>query len=79
VLSPKINPNGECLAVAKVLENIYMNNVIKVQLDTLDLNKEEIANVRFLLLYKILILMFMREVILLNFIKDIRIVLSLTK
>lgn len=47
VLSPKINPNGECLAVAKVFENIYMNNVIKVQLDTLDLNKEEIANIRF--------------------------------
>lgn len=47
ILFPKINSNGECLAVAKVLEIIYKNNVIKVQLDTLDLNKEEIANVRF--------------------------------
>lgn len=47
VLSPKVNPNGECLEVAKVLEGIYKNNTIKVQLDTLDLTKEEIANVRF--------------------------------
>jgi len=47
VLSPVINPNGECLAVAKVLEDIYKGNLIKVQLDTLDLDKEEIANVRF--------------------------------
>ena len=47
VLSPKVNPNGECLEVAKVLEGIYRNNTIKVQLDTLDLTKEEIANVRF--------------------------------
>ena len=47
VLHPKVNPNGECLAVAKVLENIYESNIIKVQLDTLDLTKEEIANVRF--------------------------------
>lgn len=47
ILSPKINSNGECFAVAKVLEEIYRNNTIKVQLDTLDLTKEEIANVRF--------------------------------
>jgi len=47
VLSPEINPNGECLAVANVLERIYRSNTIKVQLDTLDLTKEEIANVRF--------------------------------
>lgn len=47
VLSPKVNPSGQCLAVAKVLENIYETNTIKVQLDTLDLTKEEIANVRF--------------------------------
>lgn len=47
VLSPTINPNGECLAVAKVLEGIYESNIIKVQLDTLNLTKEEIANVRF--------------------------------
>jgi len=47
VLSPKVNPNGECLAVAKVLEGIYKSNTIKVQLDTLNLTKEEIANVRF--------------------------------
>ncbi len=47
VLSPNINPSGECLAVAKVLENIYRSNTIKVQLNTLDLTKEEIADVRF--------------------------------
>ncbi len=47
VLSPEINSSGECLAVARVLEGIYKGNLIKVQLDTLDLNKEEIANVRF--------------------------------
>jgi hypothetical protein len=47
VLSPRVNPNEECLAVAKVLEGIYKSNTIKVQLDTLDLTKEEIANVRF--------------------------------
>lgn len=47
ILSPKVNPNGECLSVAKVLEDIYENNTIKVQLNTLDLSKEEIANVRF--------------------------------
>ncbi len=47
ILFPRINPNGECLEVAKVFENIYMNNVIKAQLDTLDLSDEEIANVRF--------------------------------
>ncbi len=47
ILAPKINPNGECLKVAQVLEKIYKNNTIKVQLDTLDLSKEEIANVRF--------------------------------
>lgn len=47
ILSPKINPHGECLAVAQVLKGIYESNTIKVQLDTLDLNKEEIANIRF--------------------------------
>jgi len=47
VLSPKVNPSGECLAIAKVLEGIYRDNAIKVQLDTLDLTREEIANVRF--------------------------------
>jgi len=47
ILNPKINPNGECLKVAQVLENIYSKTTIKVQLDTLDLTKEEIANVRF--------------------------------
>ena len=47
VMLPKVNPNGECLAVAEVLEGIYKSNTIKVQLDTLDLTKEEIANVRF--------------------------------
>ena len=47
ILFPKINPNGECLAVARVLESIYASSTVKVQLDTLDLTKEEIANVRF--------------------------------
>ncbi|PIU28240.1 MAG: hypothetical protein COT09_05610 [Candidatus Hydromicrobium americanum] len=47
VMLPKVNPNGECSAVAEVLEGIYESNTIKVQLDTLDLTKEEIANVRF--------------------------------
>lgn len=47
ILAPQINPNGECLEVARVLEDIYKNTTIKVQLDTLDLSKEEIANVRF--------------------------------
>ena len=47
VLSPKIGPKGECLTVAKVLEGIYQSNIIRVQLDTLDLTEEEIANVRF--------------------------------
>ncbi|MDP3025497.1 MAG: hypothetical protein Q8O10_08170 [candidate division Zixibacteria bacterium] len=47
ILCPKINLDGECLEVAKVLESIYRSNTIKVQLDTLDLTKEEIANVRF--------------------------------
>lgn len=47
VLSPKINPNGECFKLANILESIYSKSLIKVQLDTLDLTKEEIANVRF--------------------------------
>ena len=47
ILAPQINPNGDCLEVARVLEDIYKNNTIKIQLDTLDLSKEEIANVRF--------------------------------
>jgi hypothetical protein len=47
ILSPRVNPNGECLEVARILEDIYKNKIIKVQLDTLDLSKEEIANVRF--------------------------------
>lgn len=47
ILSPRIDPTGECLAVARILERIYSKNTIKVQLDTLDLDKEEVANVRF--------------------------------
>jgi len=47
ILSPSIDPSGECLAVAKVLEGIYSMNDVKVQLNTLDLSKEQIANVRF--------------------------------
>jgi hypothetical protein len=46
VLEPKINDKN-CLKVAEVLEEIYKSNSIKVQLDTLDLKPEEIANVRF--------------------------------
>ena len=48
ILSPRIDPSGECIAVARALENIYGRNEVKVRLDTLDLSKEEIANVRFL-------------------------------
>ncbi len=47
ILSTKVNPTGECMSVANVMEDIYKSNTIKVQLDTLDLTKEEIANVRF--------------------------------
>lgn len=47
ILSPRIDPSGECLAVARILEDIYSTNAIKVQLDTLDLSKEQVANVRF--------------------------------
>lgn len=47
ILSPQINLNGECLEVAKVLEEIYEKYEIKVQLDTHNLTEEEIANVRF--------------------------------
>jgi len=46
VLKPVIGKD-ETLKVAAVLENIYANNTIKVQLNTLDLQAEEIANVRF--------------------------------
>lgn len=46
VLHPAIGKE-ECLKVAKVLENIYANNTIRVQLNTLDLEPEQIANVRF--------------------------------
>ena len=47
ILAPQIGPNGECLEVAKVLEKIFSKHTIKVQLDTLDLNEKEIANVSF--------------------------------
>jgi len=46
VLQPHIGEK-EALKVAKVLENIYAKNAIRVQLNTLDLQPEEIANVRF--------------------------------
>lgn len=46
ILRPFIGKN-EALKVANVLENIYANNTIRVQLNTLDLQPEEIANVRF--------------------------------
>ena len=46
ILRPFIGKN-EAFKVAEVLENIYTNNTIRVQLNTLDLRPEEIANVRF--------------------------------
>ena len=46
VMAPKIGEE-EALSVARVLEEIYENNTIRVQLNTLDLGKEAIANVRF--------------------------------
>jgi RNase P subunit RPR2 len=46
VLNPEID-RDVCRKVAEVLENIYKNNKIKVQLDTRGLKPEEIANVRF--------------------------------
>jgi len=46
ILRPTIGKN-EALEVAKVLEGIYANNTIRVQLDTLDLDSDAIANVRF--------------------------------
>jgi len=47
VLSPRIDGHGQCLQVAKVLEDIYGHQSFKVQLDTLGLSKQEVANVRF--------------------------------
>ncbi len=46
ILSPRIG-SKETLEIAKVLEGIYANNIIRVQLNTLDLSAEQIANVRF--------------------------------
>jgi len=46
ILSPSIGKK-EALEVAKVLDKIYSKNKIRVQLNTLDLKKEEIASVRF--------------------------------
>jgi hypothetical protein len=46
ILRPRIGEQ-ETLEVAKVLEDIYANNSIRVQLNTLDLTPEQIANVRF--------------------------------
>ncbi|OGS34897.1 MAG: hypothetical protein A2474_07915, partial [Elusimicrobia bacterium RIFOXYC2_FULL_34_12] len=46
ILSPCIDKN-KALEIAQILENIYKENDIKVQLNTLDLKKEDIANVRF--------------------------------
>jgi len=47
ILLPKIGPCGECRTVASMLEQIYATSTIRVQLDTLNLSREEIANVRF--------------------------------
>lgn len=46
ILNPFIGKD-ETLKVAEVLETIYANNTIRVQQETLDLQPEEIANVRF--------------------------------
>jgi hypothetical protein len=46
ILAPRI-ADAECLLVAQALEDIYRNHSPKVQLDTLDLDREAIANVRF--------------------------------
>jgi len=46
ILQPFIGEE-EVLMVSKVLENIYAKNTIRIQLNTLDLEPEEIANVRF--------------------------------
>jgi hypothetical protein len=46
ILRPQIGGREAC-EVAKVLERIYANHTIRVQLNTLDLNPDEIANVRF--------------------------------
>ena len=46
ILAPHIGQK-EALSIAKVLETIYANNSIKVQLNTLNLTPEQISNVRF--------------------------------
>jgi len=46
ILQPHIGEK-EALKVAEVLENVYANNAIRVQLNTLDLQPEQIVNVRF--------------------------------
>ncbi|MHC4573969.1 MAG: hypothetical protein ACYS76_07535 [Planctomycetota bacterium] len=46
ILCPVIGKD-EALKVAEVLEGVYANNTIRVQLNTLDLDPEVIANVRF--------------------------------
>ena len=46
ILHPRIGKK-EVFKVATVLEQIYANNTIRVQLKTLGLNNEAIANVRF--------------------------------
>jgi hypothetical protein len=46
VLDPKVDIPS-CLKVARVLESIYRENEVRVQLDPLDLSKEQVAQVRF--------------------------------
>jgi hypothetical protein len=46
ILAPTVD-SQTCLRVARVLDSIYSENVVKVQLDPLDLSKEAIAQVRF--------------------------------
>ncbi len=46
VLDPQID-SGTCLRVARVLENIFQHNEIRIVADTMNLTKPEIAQVRF--------------------------------
>ena len=46
ILRPYIGEE-ETLAIAKIIEKIYSQNSISVQLNTLNLTSEQIANVRF--------------------------------
>jgi hypothetical protein len=46
IIDPQIDEEN-CYKIALALEKIYKENIIKVQLDTLDLSKSQIADVRY--------------------------------